>query len=367
MVVIKLFCNALRNSISIAPTGEIRPCYLHELDPDHTVDKISIQDYREKVALPMYEEMKKTGELPKGCWKCKSIKHYETFNKRLKGYEPNENEELLMLDVSLSNLCNNGCIMCNKRNSSYYKKIEKNMFVFPDQTGAQELKINHSKKVFKDLCSNVKSLKELYIKGGEPTLDSKVQDMLDYLISIDKTDVVIRLNTNLTNTNKRFMDIISRFPNKWISFSIDAKGDLNNALRHPSNFDSVIKNLQRWTEIKTAQDQYYVSSVISMYNLFKYPELKKYLKENFDQHIHGYYINILQTPIFMDIAQLDKKTFSQALRLYDISDSKTLTDYYHNKKSENINVERFTKRSTEWFTSRGYNISLTGNSFFWRI
>ena len=83
---------------------------------------------------------------------------------------------------------------------------------------------------------------------------SKVQDMLDYLISIDKTDVVIRLNTNLTNTNKRFMDSISRFPNKWISFSIDAKGDLNNALRHPSNFDSVIKNLQRWTEIKTAQD-----------------------------------------------------------------------------------------------------------------
>ena len=84
MVVIKLFCNALRNSISIAPTGEIRPCYLHELDPDHTVDKISIQDYREKVALPMYEEMKKTGELPKGCWKCKSTKHYETSQQAFK-------------------------------------------------------------------------------------------------------------------------------------------------------------------------------------------------------------------------------------------------------------------------------------------
>jgi radical SAM protein with 4Fe4S-binding SPASM domain len=361
-----LLCSALKNSISIAPTGEIRPCYLHDFNHDYNVDKISIQDYREKVALPMYKEMKKTGKLPKGCWKCKSIKHYEIFNKYLKWYEANESEELLMLDISLSNLCNNGCIMCNKKNSSYYKKIEKNMFVFPIQTGAQELKINHSKKVFEDLCSNVKSLKELYIKGGEPTLDTKVQDILDYLISIDKTDTVIKLNTNLTNTNKRFMDSISKFPYKNVSFSIDAKGELNNVLRHPSKFNSVIKNLQRWTEIKTEQDRYNISSVISIYNLFKYPELKKYLKQNFNEYIHFYHINILQTPEYMDISHVNKKIFNQALLLYDVSDRKTLIDYYNNKKTKNnINdYEVFTKRSIQWFNSRGYDLSITGNPFF---
>ena len=104
-----------------------------------------------------------------------------------------------------------------------------------------------------------------------------------------------------------------------------------------------------------------------MYNLFKYPELKKYLKENFDQLFMDIILIFCRRPIFMDIAQLDKKTFSLALRLYDISDSKTLTDYYHNKKSENINVERFTQTKHQWFTSRGYSISLTGNFFLENI
>jgi len=360
-------CKAIKNGICISGQGDYRPCYLHDFNPDHTVEKMSIEEYRQTVLFPMYDKMK-AGEFPEGCWKCKATPHYTFFNEEVADYTNNTlTDDLLILDISFSNLCNNGCIMCNSRNSSYYKKIEdKNMFVWGGQKNAITTNINHTDKIYKNILENSTNIKELYLKGGEPTVDEKALEILDYLIENKRLDVTIRLNTNLTNTNKKFLDRVEKFYRKRIAFSIDAYGELNNILRHPSNYEAVIKNLQLWKDIQHDYDSYDVTSVISLYNFYNFPKLYNHIKQLWPDLHHS--INILQTPLYMDIAHMDEKTFVRGLHGYPAHLKDKLKSYYYNKikniKSIEETQQDFFKRSRQWFETRNANISITENPFF---
>jgi hypothetical protein len=55
--------------------------------------------------------------------------------------------------------------------------------------------------------------------------------------------VTLIINTNMTNTNYKFYDLIKRFNKVIIQMSIDAIGDLATYIRYPTEFKTVDKTI----------------------------------------------------------------------------------------------------------------------------
>ena len=363
-------CRALRNNICLTPNNQIAPCYLFDTKYAKNLNDITVNEYREKHLLPLNEEMKKTGKLPKPCWKCKFSSHQgiEEINRQINQIDPdNKSNDLLMLDISLSNICNNACIMCNSSRSTMYKKHhEKGLFLFPEQEGQlrkEDTVQQIDKNAYIDLIENSKSVKNIYIKGGEPTFDPRVLSMLHDITDPSQTN--IQLNTNVTSVSNEFLDRLFEFKSVKVSFSIDAYGKLNNALRYPSEWKDCINNVKRWLEYRRDVDVFDVSSVISIFNFFNYPKLSRLVYEEFKITPA---INILQTPVYHDICRLPEKYFRLGLKEYYSHHQKKLNHYWEQKQLSipelKINNGDFISMSEKWFNHRGFNIKLTENPMF---
>lgn len=365
-------CRALKNGIMISSEGFIAPCYLYDTKSNKDLNNISIKEYRNTVLIPQYVAMKKTGKFPKPCWKCKYTPEQgiDQINCNLNEIDPdNTSGELLMLDISLSNVCNNACIMCSPGRSTMYKKHQdKGLFLFPQQKGhLNKLQGNYVEDVgddlYKELIENSKELKHLYIKGGEPTFDPRVMTLLNEFD--DPSEIVIQLNTNLTNVTTEFLEKVFQFKKVRVSFSIDAYGELNDVLRYPSNWDKVITNMETWLKYRRPNDSFDVSSVISIFNFFNYPKLSKLIHEEYSIQPT---INILQTPHYHDICRLPEEFFRQGLEEYYPPHQFRLVKYWDKKKLSQpelkINDSDFIDMSNKWFNSRGYDIKITKNPFF---
>lgn len=365
-------CRALKNGIAILSNGTIAPCYLYDTASRLSSDDTTIKEYRENVLIPLYEEMKSSGEFPKPCWKCQYTPEQgiNQINSHLNELDPgNNSDDLLMIDISLSNVCNNACIMCSPGRSTMYKKHQdKGLFLFPGQDGyLKKVKDNYienvSDNVYKELIESSKNLKHIYIKGGEPTFDPKVLKLLNEFDN--PSEIIIQLNTNLTNVTTEFLEKVFQFKSAIISFSIDAYGELNDALRYPSKWNTVIRNMETWLKHRRPDDVFDVSSVISIYNFFNYPKLSKLIHEEFAIRPT---INILQTPVYHDICRLPEKYFKDGVEEYYPQHQSRLVSYWDKKKLSQpdlkINDHCFIDLSNKWFNSRGYDIKITENPFF---
>jgi sulfatase maturation enzyme AslB (radical SAM superfamily) len=87
-------------------------------------------------------------------------------------------------------------------------------------------------------------LKKLYVAGGEPTAIIELYDFLDRCIVNKQTDFEFVINTNATKLNSRFKQQIKHFNNLQFIVSIDGFEGLNHYIRWPSDWNTIIDNVQ---------------------------------------------------------------------------------------------------------------------------
>ena len=93
---------------------------------------------------------------------------------------------------------------------------------------------------FKDFTGSIE-LKQIKILGGEPTMDPLVLDFLETIIDNYEILPALRFTTNGTNLNKRFRNIMEKFEDIHIVFSIDAVGDAYEYVRTNANWSKTKK------------------------------------------------------------------------------------------------------------------------------
>ena len=169
--------------------------------------------------------------------------------------------------LSIGNLCNLACKMCNPGYSTQYQKFFRKIYDKPQDvkfvknavTTNDEVGFNTTfdwpitqslPEIFKDHTS---SLQRIFFTGGEPTLIPEVLDFIDYLSS--NPNITIWPSTNCTNINKRLLDSMEKFNEVWLNLSLDGMDEVAYIQRTPSNWASIEKNVDMLMDWVSKQDK----------------------------------------------------------------------------------------------------------------
>lgn len=185
---------------------------------------------------------------------CKDCKQFSTKTS-------DNSEHIHSLYISLHNLCNGKCMMCD---------IVKKDIYYTDY-----------KYIFEKYKNELIYLEKISVVGGEPMINENL--LLDFLIYVQqnfKHVKKIRIITNGTFFSQKIFDKLSEFDDFLISVSIDGYKDTNYLLRR-LNYDVIIENIKKFSNFtKNIKIMYTITSANfkNIYELKKiYNDLKEYI------------------------------------------------------------------------------------------
>ena len=201
------------------------------------------------------------GEQVKDCGQCYRKERKDEFSFRQKAnndWDIDNIDTTLInlpkyLDIRFGNLCNLRCRMCTgiysnelgEELESIADKNEQFRLLGPDNAKTYTFNwYSDEAKIWVELEKYVPFLELIYLTGGEPTLVEGNYKFLQKLIdSGDSKRISLVFNTNVTNAQKRFLDIISKFKRISLNLSIDGTKGIQEYIRYPSKWTAITKNL----------------------------------------------------------------------------------------------------------------------------
>ena len=184
------------------------------------------------------------------------------------------------LDLRLGNLCNLKCRMCSPFNSSQIAKEHLDLeqrdpaykVVWASTFGKFDPRFNDMQEWFdKDILWDqvidmIPNLKKVYMTGGEPTLIENNFKFMQACIDKGRKDIVLFFNTNCTNVNKKFTNLISQFDRVNINASIDGVNEVNDYIRSPSKWSQISRNVETLAQMPNVVLG--VTPTVQTYNVF---------------------------------------------------------------------------------------------------
>ena len=239
------------------------------------------------------------------------------------------------LDLRLGNLCNLKCRMCNPWNSSQIVKEHENLAknaeyseVWRKTFGKFPLTVMDDQQWFDhdilwdQVISLIPTLKKVYMTGGEPTLIKNNFKFMKKCIEQGRKDIVLFFNTNCTNVNKQFLELISQFDQVNINASMDGIGIVNEYIRAPSDWKQISENIEKLAQMPNVNLG--VTPTIQVYNVFDIVNMlewvdglnKKYNKQIFIDFLVNHHPHHLSVRILDDDL---RKTALDMIRAYDVT------------------------------------------------
>lgn len=277
---------------------------------NNTLDEIINCDNYKEIRLDML-----SGKVPTACEGCYAVEQSGGISKRIKETTRNLDYnsltapdgsiklDLRHIELRLGNYCNLKCRSCNADSSTswitdYYKlKDHVNL-----ASGYHYIKTNplfdfewvDNEDFYDRLIEVAPNLEQIHISGGEPFLVPKHFRLLERLINDGKTDIAIHYHTNLNykwEKVKPALDLLTKFREVHISFSIDDVEDRNTYIRSLSDWQLMIDNLKLF--LSNYKFIFRITQTISVYNFLYVEALEHFLKYNNIQikvalnHVHS--------------------------------------------------------------------------------
>jgi sulfatase maturation enzyme AslB (radical SAM superfamily) len=187
-------------------------------------------------------------------------------------------------DIRFSRLCNLKCRMCSTMESSQiYKEVKEHpqLQEFTGHSSAINDTYDYGEKDPTYILDTLPHVDRLKILGGEPTLDTQVQRVLDEAIKIGRDDIYLDITSNLTNVTDRWLESLGRFKDVQLQFSIDGTEKTNEYIRSPSQWVQVEENIRRYLNFEAATDTNWMLSfhqTVNIYNIFDFWKLHKWIE-----------------------------------------------------------------------------------------
>lgn len=98
--------------------------------------------------------------------------------------------------------------------------------------------------IFEEFLGQPDALKEIYFTGGEPLINPKVEEIIDFLIEkgVEK-NITLQFNSNCTTVKDDFLTKLSKFRQIDFALSTDGMGADYEYIRYPSRWSNVSKNV----------------------------------------------------------------------------------------------------------------------------
>ena len=293
-------------------------------------------------------------------------------------------------DFRFGNLCNLKCVMCGTHYSSEHQsefaKFYNDISMLPHAEKHNELCVvginpdtesgnewmesidndiyqwADNIQVFDKIIAyvNKESTNTIYLTGGEPTIVEGNFKMLKALVDSGHCKHIrVIINTNCTNLNANFYNMLYQFNHVLLNVSIDGTGDTIEYIRYPSSWKQINKNLNKIvSDVNEKQLKNFsisFASVIQMLNAFNLEELIQYYldlksKSNYPNNI-TIVPNVLEGPEWYDITNINslvRRKIDAQLQTYKSKDEsldawlesvhRCLNNIEHEEHSLNINT-----------------------------
>ena len=305
---------------------------------DGTPYKLQRDDLQEAWNSEVYTTIRKqllNGKRPEMCTRCfreedvgiKSAR--QSWNSKWqedKEYTEDAPFAIKYVDLRLGNLCNLKCRMCNPYASNMWVKewnLVNNALSESEYTRLSNMNWPEQEKTWENLFSIAHTVDEIYLTGGEPTVIKEQQKLLDYFIDNGTAkNIRLKYNTNLVKLPPWLLERWPHFKRVQLNCSIDAVGALDHYIRHPSKWDTIVKNFETIRQLPNANIE--IHCTVQMYNILRLPELIEWATP----YGHKIYFNILNHPEELNIRVLPKHLKDQA--------ATQLQPYLHLEKVQGI-------------------------------
>lgn len=201
-------------------------------------------------------------------------------------YKNNKELTPVSLDIRFSNKCALKCRTCNPHNSSTIAVEVNNM-----RDNRVSIPISLDQEYFLEKTEKRDSwtaqeiplssdLKVLNIVGGEPLIEEENNNLLELVAQLG-ADPEIRINTSFARKNNKLREIIKNFSHVLFIVSLDGLGELNNYIRHGSDFQEVLENIEL-----NKKNLCGFNTTVSVYNVLYLADILEYISENYPNTYH---------------------------------------------------------------------------------
>ena len=256
-----------------------------------------------------------TGERVVGCEPCYDLEDlgipsYRTnYIKDWLGWHPNADEiERIIeksrendyhvdeppqyLDFRLGTLCNLRCRMCQTQNSSAIYKELKDDELYTQEERDFVVKHTHwndfsdytqpwfdTPEFLESVEEWLPNVNRLYFTGGEPTIIQRTYWILEKCVELGiAKDIDLVFNSNMTNIQPRFLDLLAKFRDVLMCLSVDGYAQYNEYIRSGSTWSIVDKHIRDYAQSEVVGNILF-SPVVQIYNILNITELLDYAEE----------------------------------------------------------------------------------------
>ena len=206
------------------------------------------------------------------------------------------------LQINLSNVCNNACIMCSPIFSSRLKqdfnKLSKTFPLLFEDPADMKCWADDPILVEK-FISDIKELPSvdyLHLLGGETLYLESFYNICEALIDSGLSkNISLGTTTNLSIFTDRLAEIIPKFSKFHIGLSIESVNHLNDYIRYPSEITSVLNTLGKFLDLRNQYPALHLTLRITpnIFSIFYIDEVIQYMCDN---NLTGESCNILAYP-----------------------------------------------------------------------
>ena len=154
----------------------------------------------------------------------------------------------------------------------------------------------------------------MYFTGGEPTIIEQHYVFLEGMIERGVTDILLRYNTNLTNVQPRFLNILKNFKNVRLSCSLDGYGKINDYIRSPSKWEIVSQNFETYIN-EVPHVSVSIASTVQAMNVLYLDDLYNWLYDINTKYNESLHVNmsLMSNPRRLTVDVLTPKLKQMAL------------------------------------------------------
>lgn len=312
-------CVLAWTSLGMSPQGRVRACGKSIPNASNpSLKQVSIEaawnsDYYKTLRLDMLNGVENSN-----CAKCHLQEKLEGTSKRLQinadtnidldylrsitNIDGNITTSPTQIDIRVGNICNLKCVHCWTGNSSkwYEDKLLLDRYENTENIKFDNTWISDNGSVWQYVKDNIDTIESLNILGGEPFASKQHNELLDWLVEHNKTDVSLFYVTNATLLTPTILDKLRKFKHVELGISLDDTFARAEFMRFPNNW----KTLQSIFEyINQYFDTAYFNWTCHNLNFYQLADTYKYCADNYS-NIKFKLGDFVITPAHMSVQNL---------------------------------------------------------------
>lgn len=389
-----LMCKAPWSQLNVGPMGDLKMCTVSKQHNSFIYEVDSLTDYFNSDTINDIRKSFINNKWHKSCVTCEKNRNNgipahldNTHYTKMPWSDENflaDQKQILSLEYTPSNLCNQSCAMCGSIYSSkwigYDKQAKAEGLEFREGSGLTNLHskaFQSSERDLEKILEILPNIKSLALKGGEPFADPRNIRILKEIVD-KKYKMEILIVSNLAVISEEILDILEKLnsnPDIYlkVTASIDGTDKVYDWIRS-TPYEKTLENME--TYLRRTGSKVLVSSTVSLYTLwtltetanklidtklieniiYQYVFLPKYAsyemipQHKIDELVNGFFSNkaYLENNLFFEKTER-LKVIKHTATPDDYSNSLRWIDYIN--KLRGFNIYDYNPQLAEWAES----------------